>query len=123
VIYTQWDGLPLPLELAAATAMLKEQHERPLDFVHPPSDKNTYTWGRIGEHNVVVASLPVGVYGTTSAATTESQMLSSFPYIRVELMAGIGAALARPKRDCGSLESGSKATLSRKRIILLYHEW
>jgi nucleoside phosphorylase len=89
----------LPLELAAATAMLDEQYEKPLDFAQPASDKNSYTWGRIGEHNVVVASLPAGVYGTISAATTASHMLSSFPQIRVGLMVGIGAAIVRPERD------------------------
>jgi hypothetical protein len=56
----------LPLELAAATAMLDEEHGKPLDFEKPSTDRNTYTWGRIGDHNVVIASLPAGVYGTIS---------------------------------------------------------
>ena len=98
-LYTVGWIAALPLELAAATAMLDEQHEKPLDFAHPPSDKNSYTWGRIGEHNVVITSLPAGVYGTTSAATTALHMLSSFPQIRVGLMVGIGAAISRPDRD------------------------
>jgi nucleoside phosphorylase len=97
-LYTVGWIAALPLELAAATAMLDEKHEKPLDFTHPPSDKNSYTWGRIGDHNVVVASLPAGVYGTTSAATTASRMLSSYPHIRVGLMVGIGAAITRPER-------------------------
>jgi nucleoside phosphorylase len=97
-LYTVGWIAALPLELAAATAMLDEQHEKPLDFIRPPSDNNSYTWGRIGEHNVVVASLPAGVYGTTSAANTASHMLSSFPHIRAGLMVGIGAAIARPER-------------------------
>src|SRR2546423_782093 len=86
----------LPLERAAATAMLDERHRKPLDFVQPLSDKNSYTWGRIGEHNVVIASLAAGVYGTTSAAATALPMLSSFPHIRVGLLVGIGAGIARP---------------------------
>jgi nucleoside phosphorylase len=97
-LYTVGWIAALPIELAAATAMLDEEHKKPLDFAQPPSDKNSYTWGRIGEHNVVVASLPAGVYGTTSATTTASHMLSSFPQIRVGLMVGIGAAIARPER-------------------------
>lgn len=88
----------LPLELAAATSMLDEEHKKPLDFEQPSTDDNTYTWGRIGGHNVVIASLAAGVYGTTSAATTAISMLHSFPYIRVGLMVGIGAGIARPKR-------------------------
>lgn len=90
----------LPLELAAAEAMLDEEHEKPLNFVQNQSDKNAYTWGRIGEHNVVLASLAAGVYGTVSAATTASQMLSSFPNIKFGLLVGIGAAFARPEDGC-----------------------
>lgn len=87
----------LPLELAAATAMLDEKHEKPLDFKQPRNDTNTYTRGRIGEHNVVIASLAAGVYGTTSAATTASHMLSSSPQIRIGLPVGIGAGIAGPE--------------------------
>src|SRR5271163_901828 len=85
----------LPLERAAATAMLDEKHEKPLDFVQSHNDKNSYTWGRIGEHNLVIASLPAGVYGTTSAAATALPMLSSFPQIRFGLLVGIGAGITR----------------------------
>ncbi|CAD0088333.1 unnamed protein product [Aureobasidium mustum] len=85
-------------ELAAAQAMMDEEHGKPADFVQPSSDKNNYYWGRIGVHNIVVASLPDGMYGTTTAAVTASQMLSSFQNIKVGLMVGIGAAIARPKQ-------------------------
>lgn len=88
----------LPLELAAATAMLDEQHAKPLAFTQSSSDKNAYTWGRIREHNVVITSLPAGGYGKVNAATTALQMLSSFPQIRVGLMVGIGAAIPRPEQ-------------------------
>lgn len=89
----------LPLELAAATAMLDEDHKRPSNFRQPSTDHNTYTWGRIEEHNVVLASLPAGVYGTVSAATVASSLLSSFPHLQVGLMVGIGAGIPRPGYD------------------------
>lgn len=89
----------LPLELAAATAILDEEHARPLDFEKSSTDQNTYTWGRISGHNVVIASLPAGVYGETSAAGTAMSMLHSFPHIRVGLLVGIGAAISRPEQD------------------------
>ncbi|THX68817.1 Pfs, NACHT and ankyrin domain protein [Aureobasidium pullulans] len=89
----------LPLELAAASAMLDEDHGPPADFAKPATDRNSYTWGRIGAHNVVLTSLAAGVYGTTSAATTAAQMLSSIPSIRVGLLVGIGAAIARPEDE------------------------
>ncbi|KAF7158590.1 hypothetical protein CNMCM5623_003650 [Aspergillus felis] len=87
----------LPIELAAATAMLDEEHGEPCNFDQPQHDTNIYTWGRIGEHNVVIASLAAGVYGTTSATTTATCMLSSFPHIRIGLLVGIGAGIARPE--------------------------
>jgi nucleoside phosphorylase len=83
----------LPLELAAAIAMLDKEHDKPGDFVQNDSDNNIYSWGSIGDHNVVMTSLAAGVYGTVSAAVTARQLLSSFPHIRFGLMVGIGAAL------------------------------
>ncbi|KAL4914796.1 nucleoside phosphorylase domain-containing protein [Aspergillus aurantiobrunneus] len=50
------------------------------------ADTNSYTWGKIGEHNVVIASLPTGLYGTTSAANTASNLLSSLLQARVGLL-------------------------------------
>ncbi|OJD15769.1 hypothetical protein ACJ73_08948 [Blastomyces percursus] len=80
--------------------MLDEQHGKTLDFAQSASDKNSYTWGRVGAHNVVMASLVAGVYGTTLATTTAMSMLSSFPQIRVGLMVGIGAVVPRLERGC-----------------------
>ncbi|KAL4923048.1 uncharacterized protein BDV17DRAFT_285724 [Aspergillus undulatus] len=95
-LYTVGWIAALPLERAAATAMLDEKHEKPLDFFQSHSDTNSYTWGRIGEHNVVIASLAAGKYGTTSAAATALPMLASFPQIRIGLLVGIGAGISRP---------------------------
>jgi nucleoside phosphorylase len=95
-LYTVGWIAALPLERAAAAAMLDEEHEKPLDFVQPHNDTNSYTWGRIGEHNVVISSLAAGVYGTTSATATALPMLSSFPQIRIGLLVGIGAGIVRP---------------------------
>ncbi|KAI4751095.1 Pfs, NACHT and ankyrin domain protein [Aureobasidium sp. EXF-3400] len=97
-LYTVGWIAALAKELTAALAMLDERHGRPDDFEKPSSDKNSYHWGRIGDHNIVIASLAAGVYGTTSAATTAIHMLSSFPNIKVGLMVGIGAGIARPKQ-------------------------
>jgi nucleoside phosphorylase len=97
-LYTVGWIAALAKELAAALAMLDERHGKPDDFEKPSSDKNSYHWGRIGDHNIVIASLAAGVYGTTSAATTAIHMLSSFPNIKVGLMVGIGAGIARPKQ-------------------------
>jgi nucleoside phosphorylase len=82
----------LPLELAAAKTMLEDEHLPLSRSSVPESDHNTYQLGEIGGHNVVMACLPSGVYGHTSAAVVAQQMLSTFPSIRhgFGLMVGIG---------------------------------
>jgi nucleoside phosphorylase len=98
-LYTVGWITALPLEYTAATAMLDERHGKPLDFIQPHNDTNLYTWGRIGEHNVVISTLAAGVYGTTSAAATALPILLSFPQIRISLLIGIGAGIAKPDQD------------------------
>jgi nucleoside phosphorylase len=76
-----------------------------LDVEHPPvpssseHDDNTYTLGRIGDHNVVIACLPKGKYGLTSAASVAKDMLRTFPSIRIGLMVGIGGGAPTKKHD------------------------
>ena len=47
-------------ELIAARAMLDETHDNKLPAVD--GDSNNYIYGRVGPHNVVIASLPSGSY-------------------------------------------------------------
>ncbi|CAI7672865.1 unnamed protein product [Penicillium discolor] len=84
------------IERAAAEAMLDERHAVPTGFTRHQTDANVYTWGRVGEHNIVIAALASGDYGTTSAATTASSLLASLPSIRIGLLVGIGGGIARP---------------------------
>ncbi|KAL7919128.1 ankyrin repeat-containing domain protein [Trichoderma austrokoningii] len=77
----------LHTEMAAASAMLDCFHD---DLPRTPNDINTYTLGSIGHHNVVIASLPSGYYGTNNAATVASNIERSFPSIEIHLMVGIG---------------------------------
>ncbi|KAK6497142.1 hypothetical protein TWF506_004617 [Arthrobotrys conoides] len=87
----------LPLELAAVKGILDTTYGKPKK--QDPSDKNTYELGRIGDHNVVIACLPKGVPGTTSAATVAARMLSSFKSIRFGLMVGIGGGVPSDDHD------------------------
>ena len=86
----------LPSEMAAARAMLDEHHN-PLQ--QNSRDHNTYTLGRIGRHNVVLACLPTGVIGTLSAARVANQMLQTFEGIRFGLMVGIGGGVPSEEND------------------------
>ncbi|KAF3907450.1 hypothetical protein ABW21_db0208293 [Orbilia brochopaga] len=80
----------LPLEMAAARAMLDDIHP---DVPNGAKDQNGYIFGAIGDHSIVIACLPSGIYGTTPAALVASQMQSSFPSIRFYLMVGIGGGV------------------------------
>jgi nucleoside phosphorylase len=86
----------LPIELAAATEMLDEQHQ---NLPQGGNDTNLYTLGRIGQHNVVIACLPAGQMGTNSAATVASQMRLRFVSIRFGLMVGIGGGVPSAESD------------------------
>ncbi|KAL2836885.1 nucleoside phosphorylase domain-containing protein [Aspergillus pseudoustus] len=80
----------LAKEMVAATAMLDELHAAlPL----PANDSNNYTLGRVGDHNVVVACLPVGEMGNNSSATVATRLTSTFPAIRFGVMVGIGGGV------------------------------
>ena len=93
-LYTVGWIAALPIERAAATAMLDERHDKPSGFSQHQSDTNSYTWGRMGEHNVVIASLAAGVYEMASAAATASSLLASLPQIRIGLLVGIKGGIA-----------------------------
>ncbi|KAJ5101583.1 Pfs NACHT and Ankyrin domain protein [Penicillium alfredii] len=71
----------LPIERAAAEAMLDEEYAAPTGFTRHQTDANIYT---------------PRIYGTTSAATTASSLLASLRSICVGLLVGIGGGTARP---------------------------
>jgi nucleoside phosphorylase len=86
----------LPIELAAATTMLDEEHH---DLPRDDNDTNLYTLGRIGKHNVVIACLPAGQTGTNSAAAVAVEMKSKFAQIWFVLMVGIGGGVPSAESD------------------------
>ena len=86
----------LPHELAPAQALLEEKHE---SLEGLPGDNNTYTLGRMGRHNVVIAALPIGVAGTNAAARAAKDLIRTFPNIRFGLMVGIGGGVPTGPED------------------------
>ncbi|QYS94237.1 ANK_REP_REGION domain-containing protein [Trichoderma simmonsii] len=84
-------------EYVAAQSFLDEKHQGPEKV--SPNDNNDYTLGKIGKHNVVIAVLPDGEYGISSAASVARDMLHSFPNIRIGLMVGIGGGAPSKKHD------------------------
>lgn len=86
----------LPFEMAAAQAMLDEEHgSHPSQDVH---DHNTYFLGRIENHNVVIACLP-GTPGLAPATAVAVQLLRSFTSIKFGLMVGVGGGVPTKKDD------------------------
>ncbi|CAG8929647.1 unnamed protein product [Penicillium salamii] len=83
-------------EYIAADVFLDEKHNSPADL---PPDDNDYTYGKIGDHNVVISTLPSGEYGKSSAASVATNMIRSFPNIRIALMVGIGGGAPSSEND------------------------
>jgi nucleoside phosphorylase len=87
----------LQVEYVAAQVFLDEEHERPT--VVSPNDANDYALGKISGHNVVIAVLPDGEYGTASAANVATNTLNTFHNIRIGLMVGIGGGVPSQSHD------------------------
>ncbi|KAN0072724.1 ankyrin repeat domain-containing protein 50-like protein 3 [Elaphomyces granulatus] len=81
----------IPDEMSAAIAILDERH-KPI-IGQDRLDPNNYVPGRVHEHNVVIACLPAGIYGTNAASRVASDMLRTFTGLRFGLMVGIGGGI------------------------------
>lgn len=84
-------------EYVAAQEMLDEEYGQP-ECVSS-NDTNEYALGKIGTHNVVIAVLPDGEYGTASAGSVATHMVRSFPNIRIGLMVGIAGGAPSSEHD------------------------
>ena len=96
-VYTVGWICALTIESVAARAFLDEEHATPDSVAQ--HDNNSYVLGKISHHNVVIAVLPDGEYGISSAAAVARDMLHSFPNVRIGLMVGIGGGAPSPEHD------------------------
>ncbi|KAF5630255.1 ankyrin protein [Fusarium tjaetaba] len=80
----------LHIEMAAARAMLDEEHS---EYPQQGNDTNSYVLGSIRNHNVVIACLPDAQYGLSNAASVLSNVRRTFPNIEIGLMVGIGGGV------------------------------
>ena len=89
----------LEVEYVVACEMLDEEYTDNIPRVDGVRDPNSYAFGKVHKHNVVIACLPRGRYGTTSAALVAERMRNSFPNIQVGLLVGIGGAAPSARHD------------------------
>ncbi|KAI4843777.1 purine and uridine phosphorylase [Aureobasidium sp. EXF-8845] len=82
-------------EMAAMKMMLDEEHE---NLAQESNDPNSYTFGSIGSHNVVIACLPNGHQGKSAATAVALHMTRSFP-VKLGLMVGIGGGVPSQGHD------------------------
>ncbi|KAI0142036.1 hypothetical protein BJ166DRAFT_471958, partial [Pestalotiopsis sp. NC0098] len=83
-------------EIIAAELMFDETLSAPEDI--PSNDINSYKFGRISGHSVVIACLPQCQYGISNATAAVKDMLRSFP-IKTVVMVGIAGGA--PNLDNG----------------------
>jgi nucleoside phosphorylase len=84
---------PMGVELAPVEVMLDERHQS----LPSSRDNNSYTLGRMGAHNVVIAVMPE--IGNNSAAIIATQLLNDFISIRFSLLVGIGGGIPGDDED------------------------
>ena len=83
----------LPIEQTAAIRMLDETYTTEYYTSH------SWTLGRVGEHNIVIACLPSGQIETNSAAVTATEVRLAFPSIHIGLLVGIGGGVPSDEID------------------------
>lgn len=87
----------LQVEYEAACRMLDDEFDGP--ETAEINDNNTYVFGRVSGHCVVIGCLPHGRYGTSSAASVAKDMIRCFLNLKFALMVGIGGGAPTQERD------------------------
>lgn len=85
------------LDATAAALFLDEKYNDP--DTTPVGDGNNYILGRMGNHNVVIASLPTGQSGPVHAGTVGRDLGRTFPNVRIGLLVGVGEGAPSRKND------------------------
>lgn len=84
----------LRIEQTAVEACFDEFWDMKYGYVKAPGDTNAYTFGRIGNHNVVLVHM--SVMGNSSAASVAASLRSSFHRIEFALVVGICGGVPIP---------------------------
>ncbi|KAK3367009.1 nucleoside phosphorylase domain-containing protein [Lasiosphaeria ovina] len=88
----------LPLEAGAVAAFFDHHWGDDSPYGKAPGDRNAYSVGAVGHHNVVLAHMP-GI-GKASAAAVAADCRASFPNIKLAIVVGVcGAVPNSPNGD------------------------
>jgi nucleoside phosphorylase len=91
------------LELLPARLMLDEEHDTPPYDTH--FDENTYVFGSIKGHTVVIGTCPAGKTGSVNAARLSGSLFKTFPNIRMALLVGVGGGIPSATISGDTLEN------------------
>ena len=80
-------------ELTAARKMLDREHKDPDNMNE--HDENSYIFGEINRHKVVIACMPPQTTGNLSAQKLVQPLKQSFPNMKLHLFVGIGGGIPR----------------------------
>ena len=87
----------LRTESDAVEALFDQFWEEEVEYEKVKGDSNSYTLGRIGRHNIVLAYMP-GM-GKAASATVAASFRASFPYIRLGLIVGVCGGVPRDESE------------------------
>ncbi|KAL4868281.1 hypothetical protein BDV12DRAFT_186103 [Aspergillus spectabilis] len=84
-------------EYGSSCGMLDEEFEGP-EYL-PAGELNTYAYGRIGRHNIVIGSMSAERAGDTGPVRAGRDMARSFPQLKFALLVGIGGGAPSAEND------------------------
>ncbi|GES58630.1 purine and uridine phosphorylase [Aspergillus terreus] len=87
---------PLAIEAAAALQLLDEHHGT---AGRKPGQTLLYHLGRMGAHNIAIASFPAGECGIGVAGAMVAEMKRDLPNLEIGLLVGIGAGIPSSQND------------------------
>lgn len=110
----------LNTEFIAAKSLLDEQHEQLTNVGR--GDHSNYTLGKMANHNIVLAILLDGEYGTATTTIVAATMLCTFPNIKIRLMVGIGGGAPSKNHDIrlGDVVVSLPSSCDRRGGVLRY---
>ncbi|CAF9915317.1 MAG: hypothetical protein GOMPHAMPRED_000695 [Gomphillus americanus] len=88
----------LETEYLVACELLDEEYSD-VPWIDQSVDPNTYKFGRMHEHSVVIACLPKGSRGADTASMVAARLMITFRHIRFGLMVGIAGGAPSLEHD------------------------